>query len=180
MADELADNYANLTLNSEETDVVDVGDIDHPEQDSRVSLTLVGKLYTDRGINFDAFKRTMNHAWALKGKVIIRKLESNLFAFQFSNSRDMEKVMAGRPWCFEQALLLLNSINGNEQPSEVQLTHSPFWVRLENLPFNSRSENHVKTIASNIRDVLEIEDDDSIICKSRRVRVLLDVRKPLR
>uniref|UniRef100_A0A803ML38 Uncharacterized protein n=1 Tax=Chenopodium quinoa TaxID=63459 RepID=A0A803ML38_CHEQI len=48
MADELADNYANLTLNSEETDVVDVGDIDHPEQDSRVSLTLVGKLYTDR------------------------------------------------------------------------------------------------------------------------------------
>lgn len=33
----------------------------------------------------------------------------------------------------DQQLLLLNEITGDEQPEEVPLTHSPFWVRIRNL-----------------------------------------------
>ncbi|XP_056692156.1 uncharacterized protein [Spinacia oleracea] len=88
--------------------------------------------------------------------------------------------MAGRPWCFEQNLLLLKDISGDEQPYDIALTHSPFWVRIENLPFNCRSDAHVKAIAAKLDSLMEIEEDVMGIGKDRRLRVMMDVTKPLR
>ncbi|XP_021840635.2 uncharacterized protein [Spinacia oleracea] len=121
----------------------------------------------------------MVHAWSMKVKVVIRAIGENLFAFQFFHWRDKDRVMAGRPWCFEQNLLLLNDITGNKQPNKVVLTHSPFWVRIENLPFNCRSNGYVKAIAAKLGNLMEIEEDLLGIEKDRRVRVMMDVNKPL-
>uniref|UniRef100_A0A803MRC1 CCHC-type domain-containing protein n=1 Tax=Chenopodium quinoa TaxID=63459 RepID=A0A803MRC1_CHEQI len=152
MADELADKYSNLNLCEEEDEIVDCGVLNSNEDKSR----------------------------ALKGKVIIRKIESNLFAFQFFHWKDKEKVLDWCPWSFDQNLLLLNSITGDEQPSEVKLTHSPFWVRIENLPFNCRSNEQISAIATKLGTLLEVEEDNLRINKSRRIKILLDVSKPLR
>ncbi|XP_021866524.1 uncharacterized protein [Spinacia oleracea] len=159
MADEIVEKYSNLQLEDEENDLVDLSAVDSTESDERVSLMLVGKLLTDRAYNVEGFKRTMSQAWSLVGKVIIRTIGSGRFVFQFFHWRDKEKVMAGRPWCFEQCLLILNDITSNEQPNAVVLNNSPFWVRIENLPFNCRSDAHIKAIAANIGGLLEIEED---------------------
>lgn len=74
----------------------------------------------------------------------------------------------------------MNEVSGDEQPTEVPLNHSPFWVRIRNLPFNCRSNDHVKAVASCLGELVEVEDDDIGIDKYCRVRVILDVRKPLR
>ncbi|XP_021771467.1 uncharacterized protein LOC110735585 [Chenopodium quinoa] len=180
MADDLANRYEKLNLNEKEVAVVDVSEVASTEQEEKLSLMLVGRLLRDRGVNFEAFKRTITQSWAMKGRVVIRSTGNNLYVFQFFHWRDKEKVMDGRPWCFEQNLLLLNSIKGDEQPTDVILTHSPFWVRLENLPFNCQSNEHVRAIASTLGEVMEIEDETLSICKNRRVKVELDVREPLR
>uniref|UniRef100_A0A803N9E7 Reverse transcriptase zinc-binding domain-containing protein n=1 Tax=Chenopodium quinoa TaxID=63459 RepID=A0A803N9E7_CHEQI len=180
MADELVDRYASLNISAEEEEVVDVGDIEIEDQEIRVSLLLIGRLLTDRGVNVDAFKRTITQSWALKGRVIIRNIGINLYAFQFLHWRDKEKVMSRRPWCFEQNLLIHNEIAGGEQPRDVDLNFSPFWIRLEDLPFNCRTDNHVRTIAGKMREVIEVEEDTIATSKSRRVKVLLDEHKPLR
>uniref|UniRef100_A0A803L2P2 CCHC-type domain-containing protein n=1 Tax=Chenopodium quinoa TaxID=63459 RepID=A0A803L2P2_CHEQI len=180
MADDIADRWAQMSINEEESNIVDISEVSSTEQEARVSLLLIGKLLTDRGVNFEAFKRTMIQSWMMKGKVVIRSLGINLYAFQFFHWRDKERVMTGRPWCFEQNLLLLNSISGDEQPTEVSLTHSPFWIRIENLPFNCRSDAQVRAIAANLGEVLEVEEEMLMMGKSRRVKVNLDVRKPLR
>ncbi|XP_021716010.1 uncharacterized protein LOC110683914 [Chenopodium quinoa] len=180
MADELIDQCANLRINDLENEIVDLGDVEDGESEARVSLMLVGKLISDRTINVEAFKRTMIHAWAVSKRLVIRVIGANLFAFQFFHWKDRKKVLEGRQWCFENNLLLLKEVKGDEQPTEVVLTHSPFWVRLENLPFNRRSNVVVAALTASMGELMEVEDDDLGLDKYRRVKLNLDVTKPLR
>lgn len=75
----------------------------------------------------------MTQAWAQMGKVVIRPI-------------DKDKVLTKQPWYFGQSLLILNAITGNEQPTQVPLEHSTFWVRIHNLPFNRQSDMAVKAL----------------------------------
>ena len=68
----------------------------------------------------------------------------------------------------------------NAQPSEVTLKRSPFWIRLYNLPFGDRSNEKIRAISSIVGDVMEVEDHFLEIEQSRRVRVMLDITKPLK
>lgn len=107
----------------------------------------------------EAFKRTITQSWGLNKKVIIRAIETNLFVFQFFHWRDKEKVLLGCPWCFDQHLLILNEISGDEHPVQVRLNFSPFWIRILNLPFNCRSNEDIQAIASALGKVMDIEND---------------------
>ncbi|XP_019102908.3 uncharacterized protein LOC109133705 [Beta vulgaris subsp. vulgaris] len=122
----------------------------------------------------------MSQVWALHCNMVVRAIDSNTFVFQFFHWKDKEKIMNGRPWSFDQKLLVLDSIQGDEQPSQVRLDTSPFWVRIYNLPFNCRSESDVKTIASCLGPVLEADLDDLGLDRFCRVKVMLNIFKPLR
>ncbi|XP_010680870.1 uncharacterized protein LOC104895922 [Beta vulgaris subsp. vulgaris] len=180
MADDLAERCAKLKINADENTVIELGNEVPTEIDDKLSLRLVGRLLTTRAFNMDAFKRTISQAWGLQKRIIIKAIETNLFVFQFFHWRDKEKVMAGRPWCFDQNLLVLNDISGDEHPAQVLLSYSPFWVRILNLPFNCRGEADVHAIASALGVVMEIESDELGMDKFCRVRIMLDIKKPLR
>ena len=62
----------------------------------------------------------------------------------------------------------------------IALTYSPFWVRLYNLPLDCRTEKHIRTYGGNIGKVLDVEYSGVAWDKSARIKVLLDVSKPLR
>ena len=180
MAEELASLYSNLNIDDDADSIVDLGEVNSNQANDKVELMLVGRLLTSRSINFDAFKRTMTQAWNLYGRVIIRVIDTNLYAFQLFHWRDKEKILEGGPWCFDQQLLILNTITGNEQPHQVSLSHSSFWVRIYNLPFNCRSNEDVRAITEHMGELVEIEDDDYGLDRCRRVKLRIDVTKPLR
>lgn len=87
--------------------------------------------------------------------------------------------MEGRPWCFDNQLLVLNEVIGHKQPSEITLTHWPFWIRIKDLPFNCRSASICSAIADNLGTVLEVEHDTMSIISYQRVRVNIHITKPL-
>uniref|UniRef100_A0A803LGE7 CCHC-type domain-containing protein n=1 Tax=Chenopodium quinoa TaxID=63459 RepID=A0A803LGE7_CHEQI len=91
-----------------------------------------------------------------------------------------EKVLDGAPWNFDNQLLLLKEIEGDEQPENIDLKFCPFWIRLYNLPFDSRSDDDVRKIIEKIGVVLEVENDELGWDKSRRARVLIDTTRPIR
>lgn len=99
---------------------------------------------------------------------------------QFALHRDRSKVLEGRPWTFDQHLILMNDIDGSSQPSEIALTHSPFWVRLYNLPLDCRSKHHIGIIGGILGDVMEVEFSGISWDKSARLKVMMDITKPLR
>lgn len=57
---------------------------------------------------------------------------------------------------------------------------APFWIRLYNLSLGCRSINHISLIARSVGDVIEVEKDGVGWDISARVRVMMDVTKPLR
>ncbi|CAO2827382.1 unnamed protein product [Amaranthus hypochondriacus] len=180
MADEIVDKCAQLQLVNNDDDVVDLSAGREEKSDETSSLRVVGKLLTEKPINFDALKRTMTNVWNLQDGVIIRAIDANVFVFQCFHWQDKEKVMSGRPWCFEQRLLLLQEISNFAQPYEVNLIYSAFWIRLYNLPFGLRSDELVRSIASSIGEVMEVEEELLKIEPFRMVRINLNTLKPLK
>lgn len=73
------DNY-QLRVETEEVDWDDTGE---EEEDARVELRLIGKIWTNRHINANAFITTMTNVWQPKHGVEIRSIGKNLFVFQF-------------------------------------------------------------------------------------------------
>lgn len=179
MAEEISDFVSHLRIDDEEDAVIDIKTV-NPNNENSVSLLLLGRLLTERSYNVDAFKRTITTVWAPKHGLVIRVLKPNLYAFQFFHWRDMTKVLEGRPWCFDNMLILLKEAEGDEQPDQVTLTHSPFWIRLKNLPLNNRSDDVVRALIGNMGEIIEIEEDVLGFGRYRRVKVMLNVSKPLR
>lgn len=99
---------------------------------------------------------------------------------QFATHRDKTKVLAGRPWTFDQHLVVLNEIDGDLQPSNISLKLFPSWVQLYNIPFAYRTEKHLQFISGSLGEVMQIDFDGIRWDKLARLRVLLDITKPLR
>lgn len=57
---------------------------------------------------------------------------------------------------------------------------SPFWVRLYNLPMDNRSENHIRLIGNFLVEILEIDSDGIEWDTSARLKISMNVTKPLR
>lgn len=180
MAEDLIGKCANLKLTDDEDQIVTLKGGEENFQQNDIELSIVGKVYSERPYNFDAFKRTMTLIWAVPKGMIFRAIENGYFVIQFANVRDREKVLDGSPWTFDQHLVLLSEIKGSVQPSAINITHCPFWLRMYNLPLDSRSEKDVRTIAGSMGEILEVETDEVLWDRSARVRVLLDITKPLR
>ncbi|XP_021742859.1 uncharacterized protein LOC110708939 [Chenopodium quinoa] len=180
MEDELIDKCSSLKLEDDEENVIDLGNMESGKAEGNLELLVVGRLCMARPYNVEAFKRTMLKVWAPVEGMVIRVLSPNLYGFQFFHWRDKEKVMKGRPWCWDNHLLVLNEVGGDEQPDLVNLKHSPFWLRIFKLPFNCRSNEYIEALVSGLGELLEIEEDTLGLNRYRRVRLMLDVTRPLR
>lgn len=97
MADQLVEQCSNLNISGSEEDVVDLEEGFSDTLDEKLDLLLVGRILTEKPLNFDAVRRTLLHIWSLKNGVVIRMAGVNLFLFQFFHWKDREKILEGRP-----------------------------------------------------------------------------------
>ena len=54
-----------------------------------------------------AAQGTLKHAWGLENQVQVVEVRANLFQFKFNSEFDMNKVLKGGPWTFDNQVLLL-------------------------------------------------------------------------
>lgn len=87
-------------------------------------MAIVGKVMTRRPYNSEGFKRTLNQIWAILKDTLFRSIGNRLFVFALL--RNKTKVMEGRPWTFNQHLMMMSEIDGGLQPSEIALDLFPF------------------------------------------------------
>lgn len=77
-------------------------------------------------------------------------LKKNPFVFQFKSLKDKQKVLDNQSWHFDKILLVLKEVMGDEQPSTIDLSHMPFWVRAYDLPLNCRNKETTALIGSKV------------------------------
>ncbi|XP_048504096.1 uncharacterized protein LOC125499392 [Beta vulgaris subsp. vulgaris] len=180
MADDIASRVSSLHITDAENEVLNLDSVEIHETNQNLELATVGKVLTARNFNFEALKRTFNQIWAISSAALFRPIENGLFVVQFTCRRDKEKVLHGRPWTFDQHLVMLQEMEDHVQPSNINLTRCPFWARLYNLPLGCRTEGHIRMVGGCLGEVMEVESDGVQWDTSARVRVLIDVTKPLR
>ncbi|KAL2931722.1 Gag-Pol polyprotein [Bienertia sinuspersici] len=75
---------------------------------------------------------------------------------------------------------MLGEVNGEVKPSEIQLSTLHIWARIYDLPFKGRgNETNARMIGEKIGNYIGVDKSQSLD-KSLRIRVSIDVHKPLR
>lgn len=95
---------------------------------------------------------------------------------------DIERVLKGSPWTFNNHLLVLHNLKRGEDPQAVPLVFSPFWVQIHDVPLRMFSKNLAIQLGNFIGVFLEY--DGSVLGKENRnflrVRVQINVKRPLK
>ncbi|MBA0655467.1 hypothetical protein Goklo_007947 [Gossypium klotzschianum] len=98
--------------------------------------------------------------------VQIWDLGEKRFLFQFFHVMDLERVLKGSPWTFNNHLLVLYKLQWREDLLKVPLILTPFWVQIHDVPIDFFSENLAMQLGNFIRNF--IDWDLSLWVQSRR------------
>ncbi|XWS46796.1 hypothetical protein CRYUN_Cryun14cG0099000 [Craigia yunnanensis] len=100
----------------------------------------------------------------------------------FFHEIDMDWVLKGGPWTFNQHLLITSSVQVKDNPTQIPLFLSEFWIQEYNLPCGFMSKKVGKEIEKFIGVCIEADANNfgdiwrNFMC----IRVTIDVRKPLK
>ncbi|PWA93951.1 hypothetical protein CTI12_AA065710 [Artemisia annua] len=176
MDEELSDMMGRVIVNEAEEEVVGYDG----EGCKGLENTLLGRVHTDRPYSFQRMKRALSAAWRPRRPISFQELESNMFLVKLDHFVDLKRVLEDGPWSFERNLVVLKSIDNDEQPSELEMTKVPFWVRLFNVPVSRRDKPYVGSIAAKLGEVMEV-DNAYFVNRGKhiRARVMINITKPL-
>ncbi|MCH89681.1 DUF4283 domain protein, partial [Trifolium medium] len=96
---------------------------------------------------------------------------------------DVDESQPGKGMDIEEAYPVLNTLMDDEHPREVLLVNVPFWIQVHDLPAGFMSQKTGKNIGDYIGgEFLEYDEKNDSLSwrKYIRIRVLVDVRKPLK
>ncbi|XP_074363518.1 uncharacterized protein LOC141704100 [Apium graveolens] len=120
--------------------------------------------------------------WRPKEGVEIHDLGGQRYSFVFYHVFDMQNVIEGDPWIFEQSLLLLHELKEQEDPSQVLLNKMDIWVQIYDLPRGMISEKIIQSIGNSVGVVVKTDplNMQGLWKPYMRVRVTMDIGKPLK
>lgn len=72
------------------------------------------------------------------------------YSFVFYHPINVQKVVEGGPWSFEQGMLVYKQIARDEDPKEVMSNEVDIWVQIYDLPKGFVSEAILQSIANYI------------------------------
>jgi hypothetical protein len=124
----------------------------------------------------------METFWSPVKGVKIEEIEPGLYSFQFNHHLDMQRILKKGPWYFDNHLLVLDVIPENGNLNQVTLQFVPFWIQVHDIPTGLMSEKVGTEIANFIGEFLEYDakNNSNYLRSYMRIRVLLDVTKPLK
>ena len=106
MAEDVINGLENMRLTTEEEEVITISDEGRKEEIKGCALSLIGKFLTCKPFNKRAAHNTLRRAWGLKKDIQIVEVGSNLFQFKFSREFDLDRVLRGGLWSFDNQVLL--------------------------------------------------------------------------
>lgn len=168
-----------LALEEEEEELEVPGEEDHHEQNLDPQLCLVRRFLTNRSLRIHMMKQRMAGVWRPGRGITIKEVDGDRFLFQFYHKVDIQRVLKGGPWSFDGHLLILGMMQHGEIPQQVELYKVPFWVQVHNIPVGFMTVAVGQLLANFMGDFLEY-DEKNFLRSYMRVRVLIDVRKPLK
>jgi 14-3-3 protein epsilon len=127
-------------------------------------------------------KVRMADLWKPVKGVTIKVAPAGKFLFHFNHPLDMEAVLSGGPWTFDNNMLILERAQLGMQLEHIPLHHVNMWVQVHDLPMGFMREKVGIKLADYIGAFVEYDknNNSSFWRQHMRIRVKIDVRKPLK
>ncbi|PNX70160.1 hypothetical protein L195_g057150, partial [Trifolium pratense] len=176
-------NLDGLSLHEEEEEEGFSFDFEE-EEEEQVDLRwcLVGRFLCEKTIHANSMMVRMADLWKPGKGVTIKAVPSGKFLFQFAHPLDMEAVLNGGPWTFDNNTLLLEQVQIGMQIEHIPLFHINLWVQIHDLPMGLMKEKFGIQLANYIGQFVEYDknNNSSFWRQYMRIRVKVDVRQPLK
>ncbi|PON42038.1 Zinc knuckle CX2CX4HX4C [Parasponia andersonii] len=118
----------------------------------------------------------MRSVWRVPYEFYVEQLGSNnVFAFHFRSEDDRLRVFSGGPWSFGGQPISLVKPKGIREIDRMDFYQVSFWIQILNVPIACMTNDCAVFLGKLIGDLEDVE----IKCAWMRVRVKIDVRKPL-
>ncbi|KAK4434721.1 hypothetical protein Salat_0634900 [Sesamum alatum] len=119
-----------MSFNDEEEQGLIIPDELWPGGPSSYALTLVCRVVTNGGINFEALSTTFIRA-AMSGKGMeFSRVGSDRFLLTFQHRIDKRCILEGGPWNFENYLIVFGEIGSHDDPATMALQLCDFTVHV--------------------------------------------------
>ncbi|XP_074374460.1 uncharacterized protein LOC141714863 [Apium graveolens] len=143
---------------------------------------LVGKFLTEKNINFNAMQNVMAAFWRLKEGMEVHDMGDSRYSFVQYHKIDMQRIVEGGPWSFEQAMFILHELAPTEDPSMVKLQNADIWVQIYDIPRGFLSENILRSVGDLVGRYIRLDPKnfDGTWKSFVRIRVAVNVEKPLK
>jgi hypothetical protein len=96
---------------------------DDEEEQVDLRWCLVGRFICERAIHFNSMKVRMADLWKPVRGVTIKETKVGQFLFHFAHPLDMEVVLNGGPWSFDNNMLILEQVKLGMQIEQIPLQH---------------------------------------------------------
>ncbi|KAF5459707.1 hypothetical protein F2P56_019629 [Juglans regia] len=181
MEEELHKHWESFSLTDQEANSVSVekDDLEHlVEKGKRCLLLLIN---ADRVVDLQAFRTTMSMIWRPEVWIHYKDVGVNRVLVEFQHERDKGKVLAGRPWSFDKALICLQEVDEKVPLKDIKFAKELFWVQAHNMPMSCLTMEVGFKLFSRMEKVLEVETDEGGCCWGSilRAKVEVDITKPL-
>ncbi|XP_016747968.1 uncharacterized protein [Gossypium hirsutum] len=175
----MEDELATLNLMDEEEDAFSK---DASVVDNEYKYCLVGLCLIDSTVHFLSLRNTMADLWYPIGGVFISDLGERIYLLCFFHDIDINRILSGTPWFFNNHLLILHKIQPGEDPILVPLSTSKFWIQIHDLPIGMMTKATAKQFGNFLGQFVEYDAPIPTmgIQKFMRIRGRLDVTMPLK
>ena len=102
-------HMASLNIDEEENESFTF-DEGFEEDVNRFDLCLVGRILTEKNINTRAMKSKLADVWRPAMGISIKDIAPGVFLFQFFRKEDLQWVLKGGPWLFDNAMVALATV----------------------------------------------------------------------
>ena len=70
-------------------------------------MSIIGKVVVEKSANISGIRSFTNNMWPFARKLKVLEIGVNMFQFIFNNTQDMERVLRGRPWIYDNLPLVV-------------------------------------------------------------------------
>ncbi|KAL4279478.1 hypothetical protein GQ457_03G016920 [Hibiscus cannabinus] len=182
MADSLLAKLGDLTFTAEEQDAVVVAFDVVAILAEDFASSLVGKVVSPPTIDGSRLVRQFRSIWKDDKVLNISEINPNFFLISFASPANRTNVLKRGPWDFQKYWFALEQADPNRTIHDYSFLHMCIWVRIHNIPLSLMTAALARVLGASICKVImiDIRLEDGNMGEFMRVRVLIDISKPLR
>jgi hypothetical protein len=113
--------------------------------------------------------------------VTCKDLGENMFLFTFNQAVGKRRALEDGPWMFGKDLVVMADFDESKSLEELEFIYIPIWVRISKLPFGIMNKVVGEAIGGEMGEFMEMEkeEDGSAVGRFLRIKIRMDIRKPL-